>query len=197
MPEFVLNEKTAFNLDKPVADEWDGLRVREIEALRVWWLSVPRGGDEAFGEAVARELGFGSPSQGQFGVSDTGDRLIFAGDRQWFLTGAFPRLPEQLASACAATDQTDGWVGVEMEGHACREVLIRLCGIDLHPASFPAGSVARTPFEGMLAVLCCEDDNASRYRVLFQRSSARSFLDHLRHAAASVCGPIPKVRGAA
>lgn len=189
MPEFVLNAKTAFNLDKPVAEEWKGLRLREIEGGQVWRLSVPRDRGEAFGAAVGEVLGFGLPDEGRFGVSGDGARLYFAGERQWFLTGGFASLPAQLAASCFATDQTDGWIGLEMEGAASREVLIRLVGIDVHRASFPAGSVARTPFEGMLAVLACEDDATPRYRVLFQRSSARSFLDHVRHAAASVCGP--------
>lgn len=189
MPEFVLNARTAFNYDKPVAEEWKGFSAREIEGGQVWWLSVPRGGSDPFAQAVRDGLGIKPPAAGRFAATPGGDRLIFAGDRQWFLTGGFPRLPQGLGEACAATDQTDGWVGLDLEGPASREVLIRLVGIDLHPASFPTGSAARAPFEGMLALLACEDAAAGRYRVLFQRSSARSFLDHVRHAAASVCGP--------
>jgi len=189
VPEFVLNAKTAFNHAKPVSEAWSGMRLREIEEGQVWWLSVPRDGADAFAQAVRGDLDADVPATGRFAALANGARLFFAGDRQWFLTGDFARLPSALAQACAATDQTDGWVGIEIEGPKTREALIRLVGIDLHPAVFPAGSVARTPFEGMLAVLACEDAEAGRYRVLFQRSSARSFLDHVRHAAAAVCGP--------
>lgn len=189
MPEFLLSRKTAFNLDAPVAGQWEGFGLAERPDERVWWLSTPRDAGEAFAAAMRNAFGFEPPPAGRFVDDGEGAvRLAFAGERQWFLFGAPAELPKNLDAASCATDQSDGWVGLTLEGAMAREVLCRLCPLDLHPDAFPAGSAARSPFEGMLALIACEDVSAGRYAVHFQRSSARSFLDHVRHAASSVCG---------
>lgn len=189
MPEFLLSRKTAFNLDAPVAEQWDGFSLAERTDERVWWLSAPRGGGEEFAAAMRETLGIEPAAAGRFADDAEGAvRLAFAGERQWFLLGRLVELPKRLEAACCATDQSDGWVGLTLEGAMAREVLCRLCPLDLHPDAFPAGSAARSPFEGMLALIACEDASAGRYAVHFQRSSARSFLDHVRHAASGVCG---------
>jgi hypothetical protein len=40
----------------------------------------------------------------------------------------------------------------------------------------------------MAAIIACANAEEPRLLVLIQRSSARSFADHVRHAAASACG---------
>jgi heterotetrameric sarcosine oxidase gamma subunit len=100
-----------------------------------------------------------------------------------------PTYPRVLDKVANLTEQTDGWVGVVVEGSRSRDVLERLTGIDLYPSAFGDGSAARAPFEGMLGVIACESAKAGRFAIHFQRSSARSFLDHLCHSAASACGP--------
>jgi sarcosine oxidase gamma subunit len=62
-----------------------------------------------------------------------------------------------------------------------------LCMLDLHPSVFPAGASARTPIEGMHALVACEDAEAGTFVLYFQRSSGRSFVDHIRHAAHGTC----------
>ena len=187
MAEFLLKERTGFNLDRATREEWDGFSIAEIEGEPVWWLSVPRGNGEGFAGAVRADLDIDLPEAGMFRVSSSSARLYHAGDRQYFLTGAGPG--EGMLREGFATDQSAGWLGLAISGRSAREVFSRLCGMDFHPSVFPSGACARSPFEGMLALIGCEDTDEPAFRVLFQRSSARSFLDHLRHAASSVCGP--------
>ncbi len=184
---FALKARTGLNHDHGFEGKWDGFDAREITGQRVWWGSVSRGGEAAFAKAVDKHLGLAAPDAGRFAEAG-GFRLLWAGERQFFLSGGRD-YPAALESAAWLTDQTDGWIGIVVEGARSRAVLEKLVGIDLHPASFPAGSAARAPFEGMLAVMACEDAQAGRFAIHFQRSSARSFVDHLCHAVASACGP--------
>lgn len=189
MPEFLLSRKKALNLDAPVAEQWDGFTLAEREDENVWWISTPRDGGGAFATAMGETFAIEPPGLGRFADNaEANVRIASAGDRQWFLVGKVSELPKRLDAACCATNQSDGWVGLTLEGAMTREVLCRLCPLDLHSDVFPTGSAARSPFEGMLALIVCEDASTGRYAVHFQRSSARSFLDHLRHAAGSVCG---------
>lgn len=193
MPDnaFILKAKTALNRDKPFAGKWQGFECREITGQQVWWGGISSGGSEDFAKAVKKHLGFEAPGPRAFaeGQSAGGKfRIVTAGERQFFVMGGND-LPAGLENAACITNQSDGWVGISVEGPRSREVLEKLATIDLHPSVFPAGSAARAPFEHMLAVIACEDADAGRFAIHFQRSSARSFIDHLCHAAASACGP--------
>jgi sarcosine oxidase subunit gamma len=184
---FALKARTGLNHDHAFEAVWDGFKAREITGQRVWWISISRGGEAAFAKAVEKQIGAAAPGQGRFAEAG-GFRLLSAGERQFFMAGA-EAYPAALDANAWFTDQTDGWIGIVVEGARSRAVLEKLVGIDLYPASFPTGSAARAPFEGMLAVIACEDAEAGRFAIHFQRSSARSFVDHLCHAAASACGP--------
>ncbi len=184
---FPLKARTGLNHDHAFEAVWDGFKAREITGQRVWWVSVSRGGEAAFAKDAEKQLGMAAPGPGRFSEAG-GLRVTSAGERQFFLTGG-QDYPVALDAAAWFTEQTDGWIGIAVEGARSRAVLEKLVGIDLHPSSFPAGSAARAPFEGMLGIVACEDAEAGRFAIHFQRSSARSFVDHLCHAAASACGP--------
>jgi heterotetrameric sarcosine oxidase gamma subunit len=190
--EFELKRKTALNRDHGFSAEWEDFACREIEGEHVWWGGIAQSGLDAFARSVKRNLGFAAPAQGRFAEAELeGERfrMLNVGDRQFFLMSMAPAYPRVLDKVANLTDQTDGWVGVVVEGSRSRDVLERLTGIDLYPSAFGDGSAARAPFEGMLGVIACESAKAGRFAIHFQRSSARSFVDHLCHAAASACGP--------
>ena len=192
MSEFKLTAKTGFGLDAPVHETWQGFSVTEIEAADISWISCSQGELERFEKTWKKLSGVSLPDKGKFlAGKEAGEGLaIFnAGAGQWFVTGLPPGGTDALSAVAAVTEQSGGWLAIRLEGSNTLSVLVKLCGIDLHPSVFPDGSCARTPFEGMAALIACEDVGAGRYLELFQRSSSRSFLDHVRHAAASTCGP--------
>ncbi len=192
MPEFVLKQKTALNEDRPFSGHWDGFSVSEITGQHVWWAGVSADGEAALLKAAQSALDCAIPAANRFsdGKSDgSAFRIVSAGNRQFFIMGEADKLPGALEAALHVTDQSDGWVGIRMEGSATREVLSRLCSLDFHPTNFAEGHAARVPFEGMLALIACENVGEGRYSVYFQSSSARSFVGHVSHAATSVCGP--------
>jgi len=191
VPEFMLKAKAGLNRDNPFYGKWQGFECHEIMGQQVWWGGISSDGAGAFAKAVKKHLGFEAPGPRTFaeGQSAAGKfRIVTAGERQFFMMGE-KDFPAGLESAAHFTDQSDGWIGITVEGPRSREVLEKLTTIDLHPSVFPTGSAARAPFEHMLAVIACENAETGRFAIHFQRSSARSFIDHLCHAAASACGP--------
>ena len=126
-----------------------------------------------------------------------GDAVVFhwMGQDQWFAEArrddgiAFAKgLSEALGETASVTDQSDGWIQLRIVGPQARGVLEKLCPLDLHPEVFSVGSVARTAMEH-LGVIVARSDEASSFRLLTARSSARSFLHALQVAADSTCGP--------
>lgn len=188
MSEFRLTPKSGLGLDRPVAEHWPEFTISEIERHGVWWMSAPADGEEALGKACRKAFAADLPERGGFSDGKAKDgpvRILWAGDRQWFVTGEMSAMPAAVEKTAAITDQSDGWVAVRIEGAKTRAVMESLCGLDLHPAAFATGKAARAPVEGMHALIACEDASAGTYVVYFQRSSARSFVEHFRHAAHS------------
>ena len=182
--QYKLVATTGLARAEPVNEAWPEFTVTELAELPVWWLSVSAGGEAAFSKACEKAFGTALPQQRHF--SDGGQvRIIWAGDRQWFVTGHEGAMPGAVEKAGYATDQSDGWIAIRITGEKTRDVMEKLCGIDLHASVFPTGATARAPIEGMISVIACEDAGAGTFVILFQRSSARSFLEHMRHAAHS------------
>ena len=185
---YKLVAKTGLGLSDPVEEEWPEFSIHEIPGLSIWWLSAPAEGMEKLDSACRKHLGAGLAEQGRFVIGGSGEvpvRIYWAGERQWFVTGRFGDLPASVTKAGFATDQSDGWIAIRIAGEKTRAVIEKVCGLDLHASVFPTGSAARAPIEGMGALIACEDAEAGTYVVYFQRTTARSFMEHMRHSAHS------------
>ncbi|MEC9344450.1 MAG: hypothetical protein VYD64_11465 [Pseudomonadota bacterium] len=177
---------------QPVSETWPEFALHELAGLAVWWLSASAGREDELSKACEKAFGTGLPGARRFAEAKPGKgvRICWAGERQWFLTadagaGLDGGMPAAVEKAGWATDQGDGWLAIRIEGARTRQVMEKLCGVDLHASVFATGAVARAPVEGMIALIACDDASAGTFTILFQRSSARSFLDHVRHAAHS------------
>ncbi|MEZ5871205.1 MAG: hypothetical protein R3D32_05055 [Nitratireductor sp.] len=194
MSEFNLVAKTGFGLDQAVHEAWQDFSVSELANLAVCWISCSSADRAGLDKAWQKLTGDELPAKGRFSDCKAGKSEISifdAGAGQWFVTGAEPAALGSVGDAACITGQTGGWIAIRLEGSKCLTVLEKLCTIDLHPSVFSNGCCARTPFEGMGALLACDDAAAGKYRILLQRSSSRSFLDHVRHAAQSSCAALP------
>ena len=191
MSDYHLVARTGFGLSTPLEEEWDGFAMREDVSAGCSWISVAPGEVEQLSAACAKGLAAALPEPGRFTVGRFEDgelRILSAGDCQYFVIGGVAAMPEVIARAAAVTEQSDGWIALWFSGAKTRDVMERLSGLDLHPAAFATGACARAPIEGMATFIACVDPAELRLLVLIQRSSARSFADHVRHAAASACG---------
>lgn len=197
MSEFSITPLAGLNLHAPVEEEWDGFCLTEMTGYGFFWFSVRKEELGTMDAAARNHLGSSLPEAGRYHErkKDEGRyRLASAGPGQWFLTTVPEMLPPKVAKWDRLTDQSDGWVCLQLSGSRTREVLEKLISLDLHPDVFRTGSVARSPVDGMHCHIECDDAKAGRYRLHIQRSSARSFVGHIRHAAYSTCGDkkVPK-----
>ena len=100
-------------------------------------------------DALLEGAGLSFPASNSM-VSTETHRLVWTGRDQAFLFGP---PPEGLAGACAATDQSDGWASLLLEGPGAEAALMRLVPLDLRLTAFPQGRTARAPLDHVQAIL--------------------------------------------
>lgn len=190
MYDLELTQKTALGRDEPVAEAWEGFVVSEIMGNRFLWIAVRPDGEEKLARYFRKTVGADLPGEGKFTTGKGMGEVIVASvaPGQWVMRCAAGQDLAEIEKFAYVTDQTDGWVGMSVTGEETRPVLAKLCPLDLHETAFPSGSSARTPFEGMHCHITCRDASQGRFDLYLQRSSARSFLDHMRDAAYGTCG---------
>ncbi len=89
-------------------------------------------------DALRKALG-GFPEAGEV-ISLGNLRLVWAGRDLAFAFGE--GLPDSLDAHCALTDQSDGWIGLELHGKGSEALLARRLPFDLR--KLPAQGAART-----------------------------------------------------
>lgn len=107
----------------------------------------------------------------------------------WMLTaargyeGALARnIKSATGDAGSVVDQTHGRSIITLSGKRAPWVLAKLCSLDLHPSVFTPGSVASSPVAHLACTIHCRDA-APTYDLTIFTTFARSFIEHLTHAA--------------
>ncbi len=171
-------------IEKPPAD---GLLPQKIGALGLNAVDLgpvtsvaPFRGRMADVDAALKAVGlaFPAPNTGIL-LGDGG--ILWTGREQAFLFGVDPAPLHGLA---ALTDQTDGWAAMELWGPGWRGALAHLVAIDLRPAAFGPGQVARTGLNHMQSVIWCADP--SGVRILVFRSMATTAVHELETAMQAI-----------
>ncbi len=193
MAETTLEPRSPFG--EPLDRRWRGVRLVERHGGALAHVAARRG---MAGEVRSRlsALGLAVPDAPRRVAGEavgTSLELLWCGHEQWLASGDAPdlasRLEEALAGAASVTEQSGAWVNLRLEGPRARDVLERLCPVDLDPGAFPPGAVARTAMEHLQAVVALVEDRPDpAFVLLAASSSARSFRDALAHAATSACG---------
>ncbi len=156
-----------------------GATLSEAAPVPVTSVAPFRGKERAVATAL-KKLGLGWPEPGR--SLRAGDAAcLWTGAGQAFLVGADP---EGLAGIAALTDQTDGWARMRLDGPAAEAVLARLVPLDLRPAAFPEGAVARSGLNHMMMVLLREGPEA--FGIMVFRSMAGSAVHEIGVAMRAV-----------
>ena len=181
----------------------DGSPVR-IEARRcdLVQLMARRGQAATVTEALRCAFGLELPAPGR--ADTAGDVVaLWTQPDGWMLMaprGAEGELAQRVKAACgelgSVVDQTHGRSVVRVAGERAREVLARICRIDLHPRAFARGQVAVTPV-AELPCLVFQPDDVPSFDLVVSSSYAGWFLDAVTHAAASVGYEVPDARSSA
>ncbi len=164
-----------------------GASLVEVDGYALCSLAVPLGGRQALGQCLQTALGLALPAIGNSCLSSDGMyRLLGLQQDQFFLTAeaesgtVTPFVATLVEDKAYVTDQSDSWAKLRLNGPIAREVLMRLCMIDLHPIAFTTGAVVRTVMEHMSVILLKESDES--FILFTPRSSAGSFVHAVEEA---------------
>jgi sarcosine oxidase subunit gamma len=166
-----------------------GISLAERLACAIWQISAWREADIApLRGALAEQLGLTLPEKPT--AASAGDIALFhIAPRRWWLVLPGDRsidLAARLAAAvtdrAALTDLSHGRTVLRLSGPASRNVLQKLCRIDLHPQAFPAGRVAQTPLGQVTALIHAFDDGPG-FDLYLPRAFAYSAVESLIDAA--------------
>lgn len=166
------------------SEEIHGVSVSEVSDQAIVSMAIPPATNDSFNKAIKKNFTVERPAIGQFTQSNTDnarflglqqDQMFmlfdYTGDRAVTEISTKINPNEQLAYL---SDQSDSWVTLRVSGSNCLAALERICPLDIHPDTFPVGSVARTSMEHMATIIVHE--SAGSYLLLSLRSFAHSFL---------------------
>lgn len=163
------------------SENFDGVSLREVADLDIVSIALPLGGEELALTAIQSVFGISAPPVGTSATTvEQSARLVRLAQDQLFVliarakTDAADHIADQFNGAAYTTDQTDGWTGLEIAGTRARDILERICPLDLHPHAFAINSAARTSMEHLGTIIIRTGDET--YQLLSASSSAGSFL---------------------
>lgn len=158
----------------------------EVTDLTVASVACPLGGRAELEGAVMRSWSAELPDPGRSTASADGDvKILGLSPDQFFVISTAATMPTgNLVSGALAgngyvSDQSDNWVALRLEGPLVLPALERICPLDLDPAVFAVGSVARTVMEHIGSII--HREGPERFLLLSASSFAHSFL----HAVAT------------
>ncbi|MFN0264755.1 sarcosine oxidase subunit gamma [Tepidamorphus sp. 3E244] len=164
------------------------LTIREVTDVALASVAISRD------VALPQPFGLMLPGPGSH-VSQGGISAVWTGQRQWMIAAAgeaetdfAARLYAEVPVA-AVTEQTDGWVVLDVESSAgdaaIHHLLERLVNID--PRSFGPGSATRTGLEHMGVIVV--RSAANRVAIWGMRSAAGTLWHAVSVAARRLAGP--------
>lgn len=130
------------------------------------------------------------PGQRQITVSDTGALAWMSPDELLILcpyedvSDRLAKMTKTLGNTNAlAVDVSDARAIFAISGEDARDVMAKLCPVDLHPEVFKPGEIRRTRLAQIAAAIWMEDDDT--FRLICFRSVAQYAYDALKVAAAA------------
>ncbi len=148
-----------------------------------------KGQFETVSASVKTRIGVGLPVAGRYADGEEG-RVLWAGLGQWFVAGSdglAGELSGLLTGNAAVSDQSDGWSLLALIGTGSRDVMARLCPLDVSGEVFPEGSAARTEFAHMMALITAIPGG---FGIMVMRSFTTTAVHHLKDAMESVAAQV-------
>ena len=158
--------------------EWVGTLRLEPVAVEAATEVLPVGGADV-SVGLERTLGVRFPGPGR-SLSAGGVRVLWFGRETALVLGARVEVEGALC-----VDQSDGWAALQLSG-AVRQVLARLCPLDLRDVPFPAGAAARTLLNHV--EVCLTRVEQDGWLLLVPRSMTGTVLEEIVAAAEAAAG---------
>ena len=172
--------------------EFEGVSISEVVDQSLVMVAMPNGKADEIEAAMGKSCGLSLPAMGQSTQSSDASVTLWRLQKSQVLAyytyagdDAEANIAERFnAPSAYYTDQSDTWAMIRVTGERSRDVLERICPIDLEPSVFTVGSVSRTIMEHIGTIIYRDGDDS--YVLLTMRSFGRSMLHAIEVSAENV-----------
>jgi len=161
-----------------------GLTMAELSDFELVQVMARRGQWSAVAQACAEGYGKAAPAKPQ-AVSAEGALLVWSGPDQFLALSrrgegsAMERARLAFAGMASLSEQSDGRSLIDISGPRAREMLAKVCSLDLHPAVFPVGAAAATSIDHTSVNLWRGEDSSGE--PVFHLLAFATFAESLWH----------------
>lgn len=177
-----------------------GLSMAELSGFELMQAMARRGQWDAAAQACANAYGKPAPARPQ-AVEADGALLIWSGADQFLILStrgaAVDKARAAFAGVASLSEQSDGRSLIRIAGPRARDILAKVCSLDLHPTAFPVGAAAATSIDHTAVNLWRGEDVAGEavFHLLvfatFAESLWRTLLDSGAEYGISIEAPGP------
>jgi sarcosine oxidase subunit gamma len=176
--DYTLTKESPLN---GVEHEFDGITIAEVIDQSLVMVAMPRDKVDKIDSAIKKSCGLSIPTMGHSTHSSDSSITLWRLQKNQVLAyypyagdDAEADIADKLNAPAYYTDQSDTWAMIRVSGERSRDVLERICPLDLDPDKFTIGSVARTVMEHIGTIIYRDGDDS--YVLLTMRSFSHSML---------------------
>ena len=171
--------------------ELDGFNITEVTDKSLVMVALPREQFKDIESSIDNSCGLKLPEIENSTKSSDSSITLWRLQKNQVLayftyegSDAESNLSSRLSAPAYYTDQSDTWAMIRVSGERSRDVLERICPIDLSPELFSVGNVSRTIMEHIGTIIFRDGDDS--YVLLTMRSFGRSMLHAIEVSAENV-----------
>ncbi len=138
-----------------------GLSMSELTGFELVQVMARRGQWDAAAKAAEQHFGAAAPARPK-AVAAGKALLIWSGPDQFLVLSergsATDTARPSFAGTASLSDQSDGRALIRISGARARDMLAKVCSLDLHPSAFPVGAATATSIDHTSVNLWRGDD---------------------------------------
>ena len=171
--------------------EMDGFSINEVTDKSLVMVALPKESFKDIESSIHKSCGLKLPEMQKSTASSDSSITLWRLQKNQVLAyftyegnDAESHLSSRLDAPGYFTDQSDTWAMIRVSGKRSRDVLERICPIDLSPEVFSVGDVSRTIMEHIGTTIFRDGEDS--YVLLTMRSFGRSMLHAIEVSADNV-----------
>ena len=188
MSDYILEKLSAL---EGAEHEFDGVNVSEVMGKSLVMVAIPRGTLANVESSIKKSCGLTIPKMQQSSESSDSSITLWRLQNNQVLAyfsydgdDSESYLKTKFNASAYYTDQSDTWAMIRVKGPRSRDVLERICPINIDKDVFSVGNVSRTVMEHIGTIIFRDEDDS--YVLLTMRSFGRSMLHAIEVSAKNV-----------
>ena len=186
--DYILEKESAL---EGAEHEFNGVNVSEVIDKSLVMVAIPRGTLADVESAIKKSCGLSIPKMEQSSESSDSSITLWRLQNNQVLAyfsydgdDSESYLKTKFNASAYYTDQSDTWAMIRVKGPRSRDVLERICPINIDKDVFSVGNVSRTVMEHIGTIIFRDEDDS--YVLLTMRSFGRSMLHAIEVSAKNV-----------